>query len=323
MAIDLNQTRIGWRPRWPLVAAYATFIAIVTTAVWITIVCSAKPVDPFEAYPELQRLGCLGVRLCGEGSPSRVFSIDTGFSTATDCDLECLTELRGLADASIVGSRLTGGVLKYIGACRELKRLALSCSKLEDNSLENLTSLKSLEFLQIYGGRYTAKGVGYVGQLHGLVTLRLLDSPITDDGVAKLDGLDRLEYLSLAGPQIGDSTLSRLLPLQKLRELILTNTAVSDAGLVVLMKMPALKALGLHGTKVTSKGLGSLVQMAQLRDLMLEETSIRLPDLAELRRLRPNLSVTVTSGERWEIVRGTDVGAEAARKAAEARRIGK
>ena len=111
---------------------------------------------------------------------------------------------------------------------------------------------------------------------------------------AELDDLARfpnLKFLNLSGSPVTDARLRRVADLKGLRTLYLAATEVTDAGLLTLAGLPVLEDLNLMSTRVSDAALPTLAGLDQLRTLDISNTAFTAAGVAELRRLRPDLTV--------------------------------
>jgi hypothetical protein len=254
--------------------------------------------DPWKRSPVVLRLERLGLEFDGDGT--RVLSVATTPEVPADADLSALCNLPDLKRAGVGDSIDPAKTLSILGRCKSLREIRLFFRELRDDDLQYLTALPQLSHLKIQYGEYSDKGLEYIGQIENLVSLDLevLPTAVVGPGLGYLSRLGKLERLIVGESRITDAGVAHLLPVQQLRFLSLCETGVTDAGVATLAKLRNLRELDLRGTKITPKCLASLAEMKELRMVDLDYTSVRKADVAELRRVKPDLDICV---ERWEI----------------------
>ncbi len=144
--------------------------------------------------------------------------------------------------------RLRDGDLNHF---RRLHRV-VSLNLAENDRITNkgLSGLRGLDFLAELNLERLER---YRKAQFGLVSI-----PLTDACLVHLLALPRLENLTLAGNPITDGGLSQIAAMRNLKVLDLSATEVSDAGLVHLEGMKNLERVDLGATRVTKEGIAQL-----------------------------------------------------------------
>jgi hypothetical protein len=142
-------------------------------------------------------------------------------SKVNDAGYAALKDLPKLRKLSLNKPRATAPALAAIGACGQLRTLAVIDGGVGDADLAGLRKLTRLE------------------------SLDLSQNPrVTDKGMAVVKGLERLEFLYLADTGITDKGLFELKPLDGLRTLHVGGTKVTaDAAERFVDEMPNLRAV--------------------------------------------------------------------------------
>jgi hypothetical protein len=98
------------------------------------------------------------------------------------------------------GFATVGTSLDALAACRPLRQLALSNSRVTDDGLRAVATLPQVERLLLDGNSaITDDGIGALAAMKQLRTLRLSGTPVTGAALSQLTALRRLESLELVG----------------------------------------------------------------------------------------------------------------------------
>lgn len=188
-------------------------------------------------------------------------------------------------------SRLDG-----IGERKELKRLNLAKTGLQNPDLVKLAALESLESLNLSDNKLSFEGLPALRALKNLKELNLDGVNASPGGLEALGSLGALRSLSLSRSAVGSTDLNYLLPLGKLESLDLSETKIGDRALALLRPFSTLRSLDLSRTRISDAGLANLEPLRHLRELRLDGTALTdacLPHLAKLPNLE-TVSVTKT-----------------------------
>lgn len=131
-----------------------------------------------------------------------------------------------------------------------------------------------------------------LGSIKALKMLTLEETAAGDLTAEALAGLPLLETLVMHKTKLTDAGLAHLARAPKLDTLYLGETGITDAGLAHIAKAPALKYLDLRETRVTDAGVRVLMDLKTLKSLTLTKTSVSDALVEELRRSRPELSIS-------------------------------
>jgi Leucine-rich repeat (LRR) protein len=237
-----------------------------------------------------------------------------------DSDLARLARFTALEELAVYCPySATGQWLLYLKALKNLRKVTLKCSKIDDG-LEHICALPTLRELKVHGIGLTDSGLTHLKGATQLEDLSLSGTKITDAGLAAMRDLHKLRKLDLYWTRISDAGLEHLQKLQDLEYLELSGqrsyrhdskkpydsaAGITDAGLRFLSGLRRLTYLGLGSTSVSDDGLVHLQAMHQLRYLNLDNTRItddglsHLKDLANLREIHMRGTATTGSGLRF------------------------
>jgi Leucine-rich repeat (LRR) protein len=223
-------------------------------------------------------------------------------SVLSSADLSCISEFRNLKRLSVHGSGLDDHVLGSVGKLLELEVLELACGEETDRGLGAIEHLEKLREIRILGqSEVTDVGLIVIGKHKNLLALDLSGAKITDLGIRHLAGLSRLKLLNLSFKlRVSDAAVSVLKGFQELEDLNLRGTGISDGGVEMLSSLQHLAVVNLGSTAVTDAGLKELCRLPRLRELNLSSTRVTdegihcLSSISTLERL--NLRMTKITG---------------------------
>jgi hypothetical protein len=189
-----------------------------------------------------KRQGLRGVEfVCEHGQPA-----------LTDVGLRVLAGIRSLQELSLFNAKVSAGGFAELAALRELDRLSVSVTALDDDALQVLPKLPALRVLELTGVRsFADRGAEAIAACTGLrrLSLRCCDQ-LGSGSLARLGALTALEELDLSEvPGVDDAALLALRSLAQLRELDLNKTSVTARGTAALAGMHALRTLHLDDCK--------------------------------------------------------------------------
>jgi hypothetical protein len=125
---------------------------------------------------------------------------------ATKCTVKsfaALKDLPHLRKLVVEKAELGPTAANAVGACKELRHLALTNCGVSDTDLAALKQLALLEYLALADNpQITDKGMATVRGFDRLRTLYLSKTSITDKGLAELKPLDALRTLSVRGTKV-------------------------------------------------------------------------------------------------------------------------
>ena len=214
---------------------------------------------PFRGY-DLHSLGFLGSKTSEAGVCWAIsqFPELKGFLASDmplgDQILESLAKATLLVDLNLSKVQVTSAGFKHIAGLKDIERLHLSDTAIDDSGVAHLEGLSKVYWLWLDNTKITSVGMKSIGKLKNLDTLLLHNTAVTDDGLEHIRSLKKLKSLRLDGTKVTDAGLAHLSQVATLEDLDLEDTLVTDKGLVHLQNMPKLKEVRLKGSKVTDLG---------------------------------------------------------------------
>jgi hypothetical protein len=203
-------------------------------------------------------------------------------TSATDEDLEFLSELPQLQAVELFGQGITDKTIDRLKSTRGLRGLHLDDTLCTTAAVSRLAAASSLEYFTLLG--LTANDAN-MAPLEAMENLRSLNycsfsrskgmlRTVTDAGLAHIAKLEKLEALYLDGANITDEGLAHLRGLKHLSGLAMDSPNVSDAGMLHLAGLTSLTFLNFHKLKVGDGGVEHLAGLRELDFLCLDDSKI-------------------------------------------------
>jgi hypothetical protein len=184
----------------------------------------------------------------GEMTELRRIDLICGTSTPVQVgDFNVLKQLRKLTTVVLYGGGVNRQVVRIVGDCPSVKRIALMDSQLDDSVFEELSELR-LELLEIYSPNITGGELWQLGKQADLF------------------------HLDLRGKRVGTHGLEAIATFQSLKTLALWQSAVNDSHLPVFSQLPRLEELYLARSDVTAKGLSKVKWPKSIRKVVIDWT---------------------------------------------------
>jgi sugar lactone lactonase YvrE len=217
------------------------------------------------------------------------------------------TELRRL---ELSGTAVTSAGLVHLKLLRNLERLNLCLTAVDDRGFENLAQLtkmrrmvicsskitgtgfahlqgmKHIESINLHSAPASDAGLAEIGKLASLRRLEIVHTNVTDAGLAHLAGLLNLRQLHIHGPATTATALPFLAKLQKLDQLDVYDKAASNQTLEQIGKLPKLRLLMLSGGVFDDEGVKHLANVATLEELSLDSDKVTDASVDVLGRLQ-------------------------------------
>lgn len=244
----------------------------------------AVPVDQLDApagdgSDPVTQLARAGAKLTRDdavpGKPVVGVALPGIVKKVSDDDLLPLVSLPTVKDLSLFGcDKITATGLKHVAALKNLQKLGLSNTALDDAALKELKGLTKLRELHLSGSiRFTDKCTETINGFAELEKLSL-PSSFTGVGVRKLTALKQVKDLYLGGI-----------------------TALTDTEIKFLAEtMPELEALEMGsygiGTQITDDAIPHFAKMKKLQKLGIGGSQLTPAGLKKLREALPNCTVT-------------------------------
>jgi hypothetical protein len=178
-----------------------------------------------------------------------------------------------LSDLELGGAPITAPGARTLGTLRELRRLYIPGSALDDHAAAELAPLAPrLRSLHLGSSKAISNAACEIlGAFERLVFLDLSSTGLTGGGVRRLARLRELEHLDLSFLPLGDEDVHALAPLARLRSLgLLCCGELTDRAIDAIEQLQLLERLDLGGTRITERGIERLAALPHLRELGLE-----------------------------------------------------
>jgi hypothetical protein len=184
----------------------------------------------------------------------------------TDAGLRELQGLTGLETLELRRcTKITAAGLRAFIDCRDLRRLELAGTPIDDEFAAEIAKLEKLNQLWVRNTGLTDRGLKQIARKHtGLRKLYLAGNPLTDAGLESLTGLTELIWVDVA------------------------KTKITDKGVRTLARLSSLQALDLGATEVTDKSIAELTKL-DLCFLNVDESGISAEGKEHLRDKLPRL----------------------------------
>lgn len=149
--------------------------------------------------------------------------------TVDDKTLHAVKHLPHLVEFYAIFCRIHGDGLEFFEHLKNLEKLDLFATRLDDRGTKWIAKLESLKYLDVRTIEF--KGPGEVDNL----------GPITDEGLASIAKLPNLETLRISG-KLTDEGIRQIVGLKKLQLLEIHASGVTESGLEWLQsQMPELE----------------------------------------------------------------------------------
>jgi hypothetical protein len=250
--------------------------------------------------PTRRRLHFLAERFC----LSNITEACENAPFTTVDDAIAFTEEKQLKvlDLSAFGNEVTNNHLKKIGTLSGLTELRADSGGISNAGLAHLKELKKLRRLHVGGFWISNAGLAHLKDHEELREFTLKGTWVTGAGLAPLKELKKLRALTLSGPLLTDAGLEHIKELKELRELKFFDCVqLTNEGLADLKALKNLEWLQFFNCpQLTDTGIAHLDQLEKLRELdLLYCKQIEDADLDSFRRLRPDVSIRVTSFSKY------------------------
>jgi len=241
---------------------------------------------------EIKRLG--GTATIEVTAPEwlRVIAGDEGlpvFGRLVEIDLNERTDGHKEPVPKKMTDRVTDDWLKHLAGQDQLRRLELSGTAITSAGLVYLKDLKNLERLNVCLTAVDDRGFEHLAGLTKMRRMVVCSSKITGTGFRHLQGMKQLESINLHSSPASDAGLEAIGKLTSLRRLEIVHTKVTDAGLKHLAGLVNLRQLHVHGPETTAMALPFLGQLKELDQLDVYDRAASnqtLEQIGQLPRLR-------------------------------------
>jgi len=181
------------------------------------------------------------------------------------------------------GGKWKSGVIATLPAPEIPYGIAIHYSTFGNDDIKELVRLKNLKRLSLLMTNVNDDGCAVLATMQQLEEINLWDSKVTDAGLKHLAKLKNLKSLGLRGTKITDAGLKELVPLTQLNRLELGgNFSITDAGMTTIAKIKSLRALDVYLTNVTDVGVKTLMANKNWQSLHFVNMKITDAGIAQL-----------------------------------------
>jgi len=204
-----------------------------------------------------------------------------------DDQLQYISNLTGLQELNLQGTRILGTGLKYITKLYSLKSLWLDDTHVDDDSLRHLRNLTSLKYLSLMNANISDEGLSYLANLRKMEYLDIRNTQVSNEGLIHLKQMTKLKWLNLWNTRVTQEGLVHIENLGNLERLGLDFDV--DSGLKYLSGMTSLKAIRIDAGLMTPEELGLLSKMKSIEEIHIncskrhwgDNTNLILKELAQ------------------------------------------
>lgn len=171
------------------------------------------------------------------------------------------------------------------------------CSQLTEKILPALNKLK-LELLVADGLKIDGEQLAKAHIWPNLVVLALSEGKHVTPVLKQLSGSRKLQLLSLSRNELSESDFQLVAKMPELKFLIMNEVKITKEDLRILAKLPKLETLSaVQDSWGNTSIIEELKQFPALKNLIISQGCIKNSDLRLLAHERPDLKVTLASGE--------------------------
>jgi len=207
----------------------------------------------------------------------------------TSAGLVYLESLRNLERLNVCLTAVDDHGFEHLAGLTNMRRMVVCASKITGTGFEHLQGMKQLESINLHSAPASDAGLEAIGKLTSLKRLEIVHTHVTDAGLKHLAGLVNLRQLHVHGPETTEAALPFLGELKELDQLDVYDRAASNLTLEQIGRLPKLRMLMLVDGKFDDEGLRHLVNVTTLEELSLdsmEVTDAAVEHLAGLKKLR-------------------------------------
>jgi len=201
-------------------------------------------------------------------------SLHLGGGSLNNARIAPLADHPTLADLELGSAPITAPGARTLGSLRELRRLYIPGSALDDHAAGELAPLAPrLRSLHLGSSKALSNAAcDVLAAFDRLVFLDISSTGITGGGVRRLARLRGLEHLDLAFLDLEDDDVNALAPLARLRSLSLfCCRELTDRAIDAIEQLPLLERLDLGGARISEQAIERLAALPRLRELGLED----------------------------------------------------
>jgi hypothetical protein len=211
-------------------------------------------------------------------------------TAVTSAGMVHLKGLKNLERLNLCLTAVDDRGLEPLAGLTKMRRLVVCSSQVTGTGFRHLGAMKQLESINLHSSPASDAGLEAIGKLTSLRRLEIVHTRVTDAGLKHLAGLVHLEQLHVHGPETTAAALPFLGQLKELYQLDVYDRAASNETLEQVGRLPKLRLLMLpHGT-FDDDGVKHLARVTTLEELTLDSPGVTDASIGTLAAL-PNLRV--------------------------------
>jgi sugar lactone lactonase YvrE/Leucine-rich repeat (LRR) protein len=207
----------------------------------------------------------------------------------TSAGLVHLKDLKNLERLNICLTAVDDRGFEHLAGLVKMRRMVICASKITGTGFQHLQEMKQIESINLHSAPASDAGLEAIGKLTSLKRLEIVHTKVTDAGLKHLAGLVHLQQLHIHGPETTAAALPFLGQLKELDQLDVYDRAASNLTLEQISKLPRLRTLMLVLGIFDDEGVKQLARLTTLEELTLDSdkvTDASIEYLAGLRNLR-------------------------------------
>jgi len=225
----------------------------------------------------------------------------------TDDQTQMLGKLTNLRSLDIQTCEAGSKTIKAVCGLHNLNFLDISDSNFSTTDAAGLRSLTQLRHLALSRNKLNDDSLVFLESMPELASLEAIHCGITARGLRHMKNLHKLQFLKISTNNLGDDGLKNLPDMPELAEVALNECGLTSKGIPLLERFPKLSVIYLDGIIANRETLLNLTRLPALYSLSIggHTPQVRLQDLAVLRRCKylTRLSVTISKEDVPKIAR--------------------
>jgi len=225
-------------------------------------------------------------KLAGQDKLER---LELSGTAVTSAGLIHLKELKNLGRLNVCLTAVDDRGFEHLAGLTKMKRMTICASKITGSGFQHLQGMKQLVSINLHSAPASDAGLEAIGKLTSLRRLEIVHTKVTDAGLKHLTGLINLQQLHVHGPETTAAALPFLGQLKELYQLDVYDKAASNETLEQIGKLPKLRSLMLVIGIFDDEGMRHLAKVSTLEELWIDSPKVTdgaIEHLAKLHNLR-------------------------------------
>ncbi len=245
-------------------------------------------------------------RLAGQDHLRR---LELSGTAITSAGLVHLKDLKDLERLNICLTAVDDRGFEHLAGLTKMRRMVICASKITGSGFQHLQGMKQLESINLHSAPASDAGLEAIGKLTSLHRLEIVHTKVTDAGLKHLAGLVHLQQFHVHGPEMTAAALPFIGEFKELYELDIYDRGASNQTLEQIAKLPKLRMLRLFNGIFDDEGTRQLARLTTLEELSLDSpkiTEAAIEHMAGLKNLRKlhlgRLKLTPKGRERLQML---------------------